>query len=241
MGGKTFENTITLSSDEYSKLIKSITLPIKTIYLLPFRLGNKQTYSDIDFITPYPQAIIEEIMQIQNIVDTKTINLCKNTQGFNTDQYSVHLLTNQNLQIDVLKSFNDNSLEITRAYYSYCFANVYFKQYINLAGRNYSLSHLGLICSSNKIIFPLNLNYKQINKTTRIVWDCCYIFNLMDLDYESFTKGFADEFELLKYLKTSKYYSETIFISNSKFNHDIKRLIPFKNLHNNKMLNYNYK
>lgn len=240
MGGETFDNTNFLTLDEYTELLELLKTNISVNYLLPFRLKNKDNYSDVDFIVFEEDELINQIKNVVNITDTKIIPLFNKT--FNL--YSKHLLINlnnfnkSNIQIDLLKPWNENGLKFTQAYFSYSFANIFFSKIIDIVDRNLTLSYLGVICSSNKIVIPDYVIFVQANENTRIILDTEYIFYLMDLNYNVFIDGFENEFELLEYFKTSKYYLQIKFSNNSKFRHNVKRLEPFKNLHDNKLLNF---
>jgi len=233
MGGKTFDSTNSLDIDEYNKLIqyvKNLSLIEKNDYLIPFRLGNKISYGDIDFILADTDKFINlfdnQLTSEYKIIDTKTIPLFEKRFGL----YSKHILTSKLYQIDLLKSWNQESMEITRTFFSYSFANIFLKKLIDIIDRNLTLSYLGVICSSNKYVIPQGVKFIQIDLKTRLIIDLKYVFNLIDLDYLKYTKGFNDEFELLEYFKKSKYFSQIKFKFNSKFKHDYTRLKPFANL-----------
>ena len=101
---------------------------------------------------------------------------------------------------------------------------------MSIVDRNLKFSFLGVFCSSNKFIIPKDINHVRITKTERIIFDCDFIFNLLDLDYNEFTQGFKNEIKLLEYFEKSKYFTEIKFKNNSKFKHDYSRLKPFKNI-----------
>lgn len=233
MGDNTFNKTNTINQSEYLQIINhvlNIGLEENIDYLLPFRLGNKNTFGDIDFICSDTEKFIQlfdhsDLHQYKPI-EIKKIPLFEERFGL----YSQHLLTPQLFQIDLLKSWNSSTMEITRAYYSYSFANIFLKRLMGIVNRNLQFSYLGVMCSSNKFIIPEN-KFIQIDNGTRLIFDCEYIFGLMDLDYTRFTQGFKNEIELLEYFKNSKYYSRLAkFKFNSKFKHDYLRLKPFANL-----------
>ncbi len=235
MGGKTFENTKSLNLDEYNQLIqyvKNLSLIEGQDYLVPFRLENKISYGDIDFILSNTDEFIDLFDNRTSckykIVETKTIPLFEEKYGL----YSKHILTSEFYQIDLLKSWNSESIEITRAFFSYSFANIFLKRLADIVDRNLKFSYLGLMCTSNKFSIPPNIQYIQIDNKTRLIIDCEYVFILLDLDYSRYTKGFKDEVELLEYFSKSKYFSQIKFKSNSKFKHDYSRLKPFANLVN---------
>lgn len=235
MGGATFDKTNILNQEEYNNLtnfVKQSGLVENIDYLFPFRLGNKNTYGDIDFILSDTDKFIQLFEANKSnqtnkykIIETKKIPLFEERFGL----YSQHLLTTELYQIDLLKSWNSSTMEITRAYYSYSFANIFLKRLIDIVDRNLKLSYLGVFCSSNKFIIQEN-KFIQIDNGTRLIIDCGYVFELMDLDYSRFILGFVDEIELLEYFKSSKYYSQIKFKFNSKFKHDYLRLKPFANL-----------
>ena len=101
---------------------------------------------------------------------------------------------------------------------------------MDIVDRNFKFSYLGVMCSSNKFIFPKETKFIQIDDRTRLIIDCEYVFSLMDLNYARFILGFENEIELLEYFKSSKYYSQIKFKFNRKFKHDYLRLKPFANL-----------
>lgn len=229
MGGNTFDDTKDLTQEEYESfisLINKLGLVENKDYLLPFRLSNKNTYGDFDIILSDTDKFINPYNQDNPIKELKTIPLFE--ERFNL--YSKHILTDNDKQIDLLKSWNQDSMEITRAYYSYSFANIFLKRLTTIADRNLKFSFLGLFCSSNKFVIPDGVNYIQIDPKTRLIIDCDYVFGLLDLDYSRYKLGFADEIELLNYFSKSKYYPEIKFKSNSKFKHDYSRLKPFASL-----------
>lgn len=232
MGGLTFENTRRISVDEYENKIEEFKKS-GVDFILPFRLKNKVTHGDIDLIVFENDGKKEDNQdeKINNIKERKTINLMEDR--FNL--YSKHLLTNDNVQIDFLYAWNKSGIEFTRAFYSYSFFNIFLKRFGKILGRNIKINYLGMLVSD--LTYKIDTEFIKVDSNVRLITDVIYIFNLIDLDYERFTLGFQDEFELLEYLGTSKYFSEISFINNSKFKHDCKRLEPFRNLANSGKLN----
>jgi hypothetical protein len=232
MGGNTFDKTNIINQSEYILIlnyVQKLGLVKNKDYLLPFRLCNKNTYGDIDFICSDTEKFIQ-LFAHGDLIQYKPIEI-KKIPLFEKrfELYSQHLLTPQLFQIDLLKSWNSSTMEITRAYYSYSFANIFLKRFMNIIDRNLQFSYLGVMCSSNKFIIPEN-KFIQIDNGTRLIFDCEYVFGLMDLNYTRYIQGFKNEIELLEYFKCSKYYSQIKFKSNSKFKHDYSRLKPFANL-----------
>lgn len=225
MGGHTFYNTTKFSLEEFDK----VTELIKDCdnYLLPFRLQNKILHRDYDIIVGDTESFID-FFEIRNLVkEIKVISLFESRFKL----YSKHILTHKLQQIDLLKSWNIDSLEITRAYFSYSFANIYFKQLIKIINSNLQFSFLGVFCSSNKYVIPKGVKFiDNVEPKTRLIIDCEYIFALMDLSYLEFSAGFKNEIKLLEYFEKSKYFNQIKFKNNSKFKHNYSRLKPFKNL-----------
>ena len=226
MGGNTFEETKRLTNEEYSIFIerlRSLGFIEGIDFLIPFRLGNKESHSDIDLIVHDADNIISKLEDVKEI---KTISLFEERFGL----YSKHILLDNLTQIDFLISWNSKSLEITRAFFSYSIANIFLKRMITFVDRNAKLSYLGLFISDRN--FRLDGLSEEsiitIDNNSRLVIDCNFIFNLLDLNYIRYTEGFNDESELLTYLSTSKYYHLVEFKNNSKFKHDFKRLEPFR-------------
>lgn len=231
MGGQTFEKTKRLEENEYKCIIDNINIlgMIENIdYMYPMRLGNKKTHGDIDIILFDNEKFINLFGEKNKIKEIKIIKLFEERFGL----YSQHILTDDLVQIDLLKSYCPESIEITRAYYSYSFANIFLKKITNIIDRNLKFSYLGILCSSNKFVIPKSVKYIQIDNSTRLIIDCDYIFTLLDLDYIKYKQGFADEFELLDFFAQSKYFSQIKFKNNSGFKHDYFRLSPFANLVN---------
>ena len=229
MGGLTFNNTEKIDFEKYSKIINEIKCEgfiEDDDFMCPFRLGNKNTFGDIDLIVYDTDKFVNFFDFSNKIKEVKIIPLFE--ERFNL--YSKHILTSDNIQIDLLKSWNIESMEITRAFYSYSFANIFLKCLTNIVSRNLKLSYLGMFCSSNKYVIPNGVKYIQVDASTRLIIDCVYIFELLDLDYNKFLNGFADEEELLDYFSKSKYFNQIEFKFNSKFKHDYSRLKPFANL-----------
>jgi len=121
-------------------------------------------------------------------------------------------------------------------FFSYSFANIFLKLLATIVERNLKFSYLGLFCTSNKFVIPPGIKYYQIDNKTRLIVDCVYVFELLDLDYLVYTKGFVDEVELLKFFSKSKYFSQIKFKFNSKFKHNYSRLKPFANLVDNRLI-----
>lgn len=235
MGGQTFEKTKRLENDEYIKIVDNINnlgMEENIDYAYPFRLGNKKTHGDIDIILYDDEKFINLFLEKNKINEIKKISLFEERFGL----YSKHILTDNLIQIDLLKSYNYESIEVTRAYYSYSFANIFLKRLTNIIDRNLKFSYLGVMCSSNKFVIPDKVKYCQIDNNTRLIIDCDYIFSLLDLDYNRYKIGFADEFELLDYFSKSKYFLQIKFKNNSGFKHDYLRLEPFANLVNSNLI-----
>lgn len=231
MGGNSFKNTKRLNIDEYNMMIKKINQMdmIEGIeYIYPYRLDNKKTFGDIDIILSEPDKFISSFGDTNKIKEIKKIPLFEERFGL----YSKHILTDTNIQIDLLMCWNKESIKITQIYYSYCFGNIFLKRLTDVVNRNLKFSYLGLLCTSNKFIIPQNIKYFQIDINTRLIVDCEYIFNTLDLNYQRYQNGFENEFELLEYFSESKYFSQIHFKYNSKFKHDYSRLEPFANLVN---------
>lgn len=235
MGGQTFDETKRLQEDEYNIMINNINNlgMIENIdYMYPYRLDNKKTHGDIDIILYDDSKFINLFGDKNKIKEIKKISLFE--ERF--DLYSKHILTENLVQIDLLKSYSIESIEITRAYYSYSFANIFLKRLTNIIDRNLKFSYLGVLCSSNKFVIPDKVKYYQIDNSTRLIIDCDFIFSLLDLDYNQYKYGFDSEFELLNYFSKSKYFSQIKFKNNSGFRHDYLRLQPFANLVNLKLI-----
>jgi hypothetical protein len=229
MGGNTFEETKRLNKDEYDNIIKLVENSIlmeNYDYLLPLRLENKVSHGDVDFIVSDTEKFIKLFEDLNLMKEIKIINLFEDRFGL----YSKHILTNELYQIDLLKSWNVESMEITRAYFSYSFANIFFKRLTDIVSRNLKFSFLGIMCSSDKYAIPSTVKCLRIEKRTRLIIDCDFIFELLDLDYLQFKAGFKNEIKLLEFFEKSKYYNQIKFKNNSKFKHDYSRLKPFKNL-----------
>ena len=230
MGGQTFDNTIQINLDKYNleiENIRKIGLVENKDYVFPFRLKNKIFHNDIDIILSDTDNFISRFEYTNKILEIKTIPLYEEKYS----QYSKHILTTDYIQIDLLKSWNSDSIEITRAYYSYSIANIFLKRIATVVNKNFKFSYLGLFCTDNKYIIPPNIQYIQLDEKTRLIIDCFYVFNILDLNYQTYSDGFENEIELLDYFSKSKYFFQIKqFKNNSKFKHDYKRLNPFKNL-----------
>ncbi len=231
MGGKTFENTKRLSNEEYSAFIdtlKELRFEEGKDFLLPFRLGNKESHGDIDLIVHDPDIIIS---RLTNVKEVKTVSLFE--VKFNL--FSKHVLTNDLIQIDFLVAWSAESLEVTRLFFSYSFVNIFLRKMITFFNINTKLNYLGLFITDST--FELEVNSIAIDRNTRLVVDCNYIFNIIELDYSRFVLGFIDEVELLNYLSSSRFFSLIEFKNNSKFKHDYKRLESFRKLVDSKLIN----
>lgn len=241
MGGNTFDNTKRLSQEEFdnmSNFIENSELKKDDDYLFPLRLQNKRSHGDFDIIVSDTKQFVKLFEDTGTIKETKIIKLFE--ERFNL--YSEHILTNELYQIDLLKSWSDfdetqllsasisDAIKITRAYFSYSFANIFFKRLMTIVDRNLKFSYLGVMCSSNKHKIPEGTKYIRIDEKTRLIFDCEYVFNLLDLDYSMYKEGFKNEIKLLEYFEKSKYFNQIKFKNNSKFKHDYSRLKPYRNL-----------
>ena len=226
MGGKTFDETKRLNLQEFNRITELIKVSGYTDYLLPFRLENKVSHGDYDLIVYETDKYIKLFEDINLIKEIKIIPLFEKRFGL----CSKHLLTTDQIQVDFLMPWSNESIEITRVFFSYSFANVFLKRFIDIIDRNLQLSFLGVFCSSNKFVIPENVKYVTIDKQTRLIIDCEYMFKLIDLDYSVYKEGFKNEIKLLEFFEKSKYYEQIKFKNISKFKHDYTRLKPFKNL-----------
>lgn len=229
MGGQTFENTRSMTKEEYDDWLNNFKIKTSLIegvdYVMPFRLKNKTKYSDVDFIVYDTDKFTDDIHKFTVTKEEKKIMLFEGR--FNS--YSIHVLTEDNIQIDLLRPWAKESCEITRIYYSYSCANIFLKKLVS-AREGFVLSYLGLLCIDNKCVLPSDSSIVKIESTTRLITSPKLLFDIIDLDYDRFVAGFDDEYQLLEYFKTSKYYDKIHFINNSKFKHDCKRLESFNNL-----------
>lgn len=228
MGGGIFDSAIKFTIEEYNKLDELIKENfIENVdYLTPLRLDNKNSYGDYDLIVNDTEKFINFFSSINFIKEIEVISLFEKKY----DLYSKHILNINNNQIDLLKSWNEESMEISRIFYSYCYANIYLRRFLTQVDSNLKLTFLGIMCSSNKYVIPEDVKNIKIDNNMKLIIDCKYLFDLIDLDYDRFIKGFKDEYELLDYFKESKYYNNIKFKNNSKFKHDYKRLEPFRNI-----------
>lgn len=236
MGGEVFDTTKSLTIDEYvewiNDFLKYTSLVEGIDYLFLYRLRNKTKHSDIDFIVNDCEKFINDISRFITIKESKKIVLSDEK----INSYSMHLLTDDNIQIDVLKSWTNESMEMTRIFYAYSCANVFLKKLVLGSSDSFALSHLGLICFNNKYTIPDHVKSIRLDTTTRLITDYNYLFELINLDYKIFIESFDDEYELLKFIKTSKYYDGVKFVVNSKFRHNCRRLASFNNLYTNDLL-----
>lgn len=224
MGGNTFETTKRLTNEEYTLFInrlKDLGFIEGSDFLIPFRLGNKISHSDVDLIVHDADFIISKLTDVKEITIVPLFE-----ERFNL--FSKHILLNNLTQIDFLVAWKSDSLEITRAFFSYSIANIFLKRMITFVNRNTKFSYLGLFISDRTFKVNESIEVTEISHNIRLVTDCNYIFNLLDLSYSRFIEGFNSEVQLLEYLSTSKYYNLVEFKNNSKFKHDFKRLEPFR-------------
>jgi len=239
MGGGIFEKTNRLDNENYNNitnLILNSDLQKEIDYLFLFRLDNKVKrgdYGDYDLIVSDTKKVVKLFSDNNIVLETKIIDLYNDK----IDTYSEHILTTDFYQIDLLKSWTPEiveSMEITRIFYSYTFANIFFNRLISIASKyikhDFKFSALGIFCYSRKFKIPENVKYVYINNTLRLIIDCDFLFNILDLDYSEFKLGFKNEIKLLEFFEKSKYYKEIKFKNNSKFRRDCSRLKPFKNL-----------
>lgn len=238
MGGKVFENTHSMSIDEYNGIINLIKERFKegVDFLLPFRLKTKTYYNDVDLIIHDSQKFIDGLSDITS--DIVRIDLCKG------EFFSYHILTTNNIQIDLLVALNAEGMELFRAYHSYSCSGVFFKRLVsgdneinnkkNSSTYPFKLGYNGIIVTNRKI----HLDTKTYKTNEHIlILDINFLFEIMNLNYDRFIEGFNDEFELLEYLKTSKHWYRVYFINNSSYRRDYQRLSTFKNLCDSGFLN----
>jgi hypothetical protein len=232
MGGQTFEGVdcVVMTKEEHDAKIQAYNLGG---CIQPFRLKNKDRYHDIDLIETDLEKI-KFMVNADRIAQEKTIPLFE--ERFHTETH--HLLTTDNIQIDVLKPFDTSSYECTQAFFSYSIVNVWMKKLVALARpKDYKLSYLGILCYNNSLTIPSEVSIHRLDQNTRLIKDVKHIFETMNLDYSRFIMGFDDELELYEYLKTSKYFDQVVFKMNSKFRHDLKRLPPLQRLYDMGLVN----
>lgn len=240
MGGNVFEETRRLDDNDYNNitnLILNSDLQEGIDYLFLFRLSNKfsnkfgsNSYGDYDLIVSDTKKLVKLFNDNDLVLETKIIDLYKDR----IDVYSEHILTKNLHQIDLLKSWVPESIEITRIFYSYSFANIFINRLILIASKHlkhdFKFSALGIFCYSRKFVIPEGVKYVNIDEKLRLIIDCNFLFNMLDLNYDTFKIGFKNEIKLLEFFEKSKYYKEIKFKNNSKFRRDCSRLKPFKNL-----------
>lgn len=94
-----WEETLLMRLLHYPKMIIILLSHLESRFLLPYRLANKNNFSDIDLIVSETEDITDEISEILPVTETKIIPLDKDLE-----MYSKHLLTNEKIQIDLLRS-----------------------------------------------------------------------------------------------------------------------------------------
>jgi len=245
MGGKTFiEQTRSLTLKEHDVIIETIFGDKQPC--VPFRLKNKTNFNDIDIVEFEEDKLIELIRQAG--VEIKTIKKIESCKGTKYENYSLNLLSTDNIQFDIIRPFNNSpsAKEFTRAFFSFGFANIFLRQLTTVvssvskahemkAQEDFKISYLGLFCYNNSLKLPSDCTY-TIDETTRLITDLQFLFSLIDLNLSRYVKGFKDEFELLDYFKTSKFYPQVSFKVDNRFKHDIKRIAGFANLYHSNLL-----
>lgn len=238
MGGKVFENkTRSMSVDEYEQKIALIRQRfVEGIdFLLPYRLGTKMSYNDIDLFVWNPEKFLELLNDITQEVEK--IDLCDGEFS------SYHILTVDHIQIDLLVALNQEGMELMRCYHSYTCSGVFFKKFITCDNTEenckmtsdkypYKLGYNGIQITNKNILNELTGRGIKTYKTQKrlLIIDVQFLFELMGLDYLRFTQGFFNEFDLLDYLKTSSQWHKVYFINNSSYRRDYVRLPTFKRL-----------
>jgi hypothetical protein len=239
MGGNSFDNCRRLSSDEYRVWLEQFEIATRnrltetSDYMIPYRLGNKSSYGDIDLVVFDVEALSQVIQDNYCVSDIRTVTL---DERYNL--HSRHIYTEDRVQIDLLIAMCQESMAFTRAYYSYGCANIFFDKIITavssiVAGHHgtFQLTYIGLKCTSNTFEVPDSVPTLRMDATTRLIYDPYYIFQLMDLNYDRYiANNFDDEFSLLDFFKESKYYVHVVFTSNSKFKRNCTRLESFRSL-----------
>ena len=236
MGGGVFEETHRLDNNDYNNitnLILNSDLQEGIDYLFLFCLDNKfscNSYGDYDLIVSDTKKLVKLFNVYDLVSETKIIDLYKDRINI----FSEHILTKNLHQIDLLKSWVPESIEITRIFYSYSFANIFINRLILIASKHlkhdFKFSALGIFCYSRKFIILEGVKYVNIDEKLRLIIDCNFLFDILDLNYDTFKIGFRNEIKLLEFFEKSKYYKEIKFKNNSKFRRDSSRLKPFKNL-----------
>lgn len=236
MGGNVFEKTNRLSNDDYNNitnLILNSNLQEEIDYLFLFRLGNKfgsNSHGDYDLIVSDTKKFVKLFNDNDLVLETQIIDLYDDK----IDIYSEHILTKNLHQIDLLKSLIPKSIEITRIFYSYSFANIFIKKLILIVSKHlkydFKFSTLGIFCYSRKFVIPEGIDYINMDNKSRLIIDCNFLFEILDLNYLVFKEGFKNEIKLLEFFEKSKYYTEIKFKNNSKFRRECSRLKPFKNI-----------
>ena len=213
--GNIYKNSRVLNQSEYNDIVKKYNFLENE---LPLRLRDKKMYRDVDvFSNNIPNDILKDSVNQQDIIIRSKIPLPGNMN-------SHHILSLDNIQFDILPFIGR---EYTRIFYSYEFANVFFKKMTTKANKNCKCTSFGIIVSSKSI----NLEKYQhvlIFKNYRLVSDITFLFDLIKLNIDTFYAGFDDRNTLLDYFKSSEYYDCISFQYNTSFIRDLNSLYNLK-------------
>jgi hypothetical protein len=224
--GNIFKDSRVLNENEYNNFLLKYNILENEI---PFRLKDKKEYKDIDIFTiDIPVNFKKDFTEIREINIRSKIQLP-------SDMTSNHILTHDNIQVDFLPFIGR---EYTRIFYSFEFANVFFKKMIPKANKNCKCTSFGIVVSNRHIDLS---KYKHVLKFEKysLVSDVLFLFDLLKLNIDTFYKGFNNRHELLDYFKTSEYYNLISFKYNSSFIRDINSLANLKLLDEENKLKIN--
>jgi hypothetical protein len=224
--GNIYKNSRVLNQSEYIEIVKKYNFLENE---LPLRLRDKNIYKDIDiFSNNVPNKITKDSVIQQDISIRSKIILPKNMKSF-------HILSIDNIQFDILPFIGR---EYTRIFYSFEFANVFFKKLTTKANKNCKCTSFGIIVSSKNINLE-KYQHKLVFDNYTLVCDVLFLFDLIKLNIDEFYAGFDDRHALLKYFKSSEYYKLISFKYNSGFIRDLNSLDNLKLLEEENKLQFN--
>jgi len=201
MGGNAIKDAVRLNKAEYFELCEEViakilkyTLehPINSKNSIRFNVikayNEKPTYGDMDII----------------IDDYKEFDYDGLVSSFNPSQIhknsSVISFDYKNFQIDLIRT-KPNIFDFSNNYFSY-------NDLGNLMGR--IAKSVSLVYGHDGLFYKIR---KQNYKTEKVLidTDSRSVFELLDYDYDRFLQGFDTLTDIFEFVKSSKYYTSSIF------------------------------
>jgi hypothetical protein len=186
-----------VSSAEYVDIANIVIDKLKNllqqIHIVEF-FRNKESHGDIDILVVLNENLTNDVF-IEKVCDL-----------FNTDKYyyndkclSFHY---DSVQIDIIICYKEY-FNITKYFYSYNDLSTLMGRLCKNISKHLKYGAKGLV---------VEFNYKNNKSDFTVSTDIKKILEFLDLDYETYIKGFDNLDEIFNYIVKSKYFCSKFFI-----------------------------